>query len=193
MDTSINYAMHVFGAVMKLGALPEWLRPVGQYAVSELRQIKRDLDIAKSILAPVIAERLRNMETPGVEERPDDLMQWLIETLPEEKRTDYETQAHLQLLLAASSIHTTNNLLTDCMYDLAAYPDVQEELRKEAYQIMEVEQGWDKKESMARLKKLDSFIKEVQRCQGNISRLHSQTSFPTDLQLTLYQHPSSAR
>lgn len=181
MDTSINYAIHVFTAVIKLQFFPEWFRPIGQYLVSELRQVRRDLATAKSILAPIITERLQAMQMPGsgTEEPPDDVCQWLLEALPEEERTDIETQAHLQLLLAASSIHTTNNLLTDCMYDLAAYPEVQEELREEVYQILEVEQGWEKKESMSRLKKLDSFIKEVQRCSGNISKSHPRNSHIT--------------
>ena len=77
--------------------------------------------------------------------------------------------AKLQLILAAASIHTTNNLLTECMYDLAAHPEVQEMLREEAHEVLEVEGGWQKKESMVKLKKMDSFMKEVQRTNGNIS------------------------
>lgn len=169
MDTSINYAMHVFIAVVKLQLFPEWLRPVGQYLVSELGQITRDIEKAENMLRPIIHERLRDLNVPSCEKPPDDLIQWLIEALPENEKTDVHTQTQLQLMLAAASIHTTNNLLTDCMMDLAARPDVQEMLREEAYQVLEAEQGWEKKESMAKLKKMDSFIKEVQRMSGNIS------------------------
>jgi cytochrome P450 len=169
MDTSINFAIHVFVAVVKLQIFPEWLRPVGQFLVSELGQIQRDMQIANRLLKPVIEERLRDLDMPGCEKPPDDLIQWLIEALPPEERTDFEAQAHLQLILTAASIHTTNNLLTECVYDLAAYPDVQRMLREEAYQVLEVEGGWARKESMAKLKKMDSFMREVQRLSGNIS------------------------
>ncbi len=172
LDTSINYAIHVFVAVVKLQFFPEWSRPFAQHLVSELRLIKKDIATATSMLKPVIEERLRNisMSASSCEGPPDDLIQWLVEALPEEEKTDYEAQARVQLILAAASIHTTTNLLTDCIYDLAARPELQEVLRAEAYQILEVEEGWARKDSMARLKLLDSFMKETQRLSGNISK-----------------------
>lgn len=169
MDTSINFATHVFVAVVKLQHFPEWLRPLARHLVSELRQIGRDISIGEQLLGPVFRERLRGMESPGYE-GPDDLMQWLLEGLVEQDREDLYVQTKLQLILAAASIHTTNNLLTECMYDLAAHPEVQEMLREEAHQVLEVEGGWHKKEAMAKLKKLDSFMKEVQRTNGNPSK-----------------------
>lgn len=169
MDTSINFAVHVFTACIKLQMFPEWARPVGQYFVSELRQIRRDIRKAKDMLAPVVEERHRNLSLPSADDKPDDFIQWLMEALPEEEQGDVQTQAELQLILAAAAIHTSNNLLCECMCDLAANPDIQEELRQEAYQILEVEDGWEKKESMTKLRKLDSFMREVQRMSGNIS------------------------
>ena len=169
METSINYATHVFLAVVKLQFVPAWLRPIASYFVSELRQIKRDLQIATDLMTPVIKERLRDMDLPSCEQPPDDLIQWLLEVLPPHEQVDFSTQARLQLILAAASIHTTNNLLTDCIYDLAANPDVQEMLRNEVYEVLEKDNGWARKESMAKLKKMDSFMREVQRLAGNIS------------------------
>ncbi|CAM1510239.1 Fc.00g005740.m01.CDS01 [Cosmosporella sp. VM-42] len=169
MDTNINFVVHVFTACVKLQFFPEWARPVGQHLVSELRQIRRDIKTAKEMLKPIVEERLRDLETPGCEAAPDDFIQWLIEALPEEEKGDIQTIAELQLILSAASIHTTNNLLCECLCDLAAYPEIQQELREEAYQILEVENGWARKESMPQLKKLDSFMREVQRLRGNIT------------------------
>jgi hypothetical protein len=174
MDTTINFAVHVFTACVKLQFIPEWARPVGQYFVSELRQIRKDIKIAKELLKPILEERLQDMELSNGEDAPDDMIQWLIDALPEGEKGDLTTQAELQLIIAAASIHTTNNLLCECLCDLAAYPEVQEELRQEAYQILEVENGWERKESLAKLKKLDSFMREVQRLSGNISESPSQ-------------------
>lgn len=169
MDTSINFAIHVFTACVKLQFFPEWARPVVQYFVPELRKIRQDIATAKQILGPVVEERLRDLDTPSAETHPDDFIQWLIDALPEKEKGDAQVQAELQLILAAASIHTTNNLLWECLCDLAAYPDIQEQLRQEAHQILEVEGGWDRKDCMPKLKKLDSFMKEVQRMRGNIS------------------------
>ncbi|CAI4212182.1 unnamed protein product [Parascedosporium putredinis] len=181
MDVSTNYAVHIFLAVVKLQLFPEWLRPFGQFLVSELRALKRDLNMAQELLEPVIQERLRDMEMPGYEKAPDDLIQWILEALPDKEKADIAAQTQLQLLLSAASIHTTNNLLTDCMYDLAAHPEVQEMLREEAYQILEVEKGWSRKDSMAKLKKMDSFMKEVQRVSGNITSFIRKVIKPIDL------------
>ncbi|KAJ0167756.1 Ent-kaurene oxidase [Colletotrichum tanaceti] len=181
MDISINFAIHVFVAVVKLQLFPEWARPVAQYGVSELRQIRKDVDKASVMLKPIIEERLRDLELPSYEKSPDDLIQWLVEALPEDEKRDIRSQTHLQLILAAASIHTTNNLVTDCIYDLAAYPEAQEMLREEAHQVLEVEHGWARKESMAKLKKLDSFMKETQRLTGNITSFIRKVVRPVDL------------
>ncbi|RFU74429.1 hypothetical protein TARUN_7822 [Trichoderma arundinaceum] len=169
MKVTIDFAIDVFMSVIKLQLFPEWARPVAQYAISDLRKIRRDMDVAKSLLKPLLEERIRDMEISDFHDPPNDLMQWLIEALPEEEKADVQTHAQLQLILAAASIHTTNNLLFECMADLAAHPEIQTVLREEAYQILEAEGGWARKESMAKLKRLDSFMREVQRLRGNIT------------------------
>ncbi|KAF4493493.1 cytochrome P450 monooxygenase (lovA) [Fusarium agapanthi] len=181
MDTSINFAVHVFTACVKLQFIPEWARPVGQHLVSELRQIRKDIKNAKEMLKPILEERLHDMEFSNGGDAPDDMIQWLIEALPEDEKADLTTQAELQLIIAAASIHTTNNLLCECLCDLAAYPEVQEELREEAYRVLEVDNGWENKESMAKLKKLDSFMREVQRLSGNITSFIRKVMKPISL------------
>ncbi|KAF3770642.1 cytochrome P450 [Cryphonectria parasitica EP155] len=183
MDTSVNFAIHIFLALVKLQFFPEWLRPIGQYLVSDLGKIKQDTEKAKKMLVPIIQERLRDMQCPGYE-KEDDFIQWLLDALPEEERTDYHTQAELQLLLSAASIHTTNNLLVDCMYDLAANPEDAEELRQEAIAVLEggdPSSGWARKDSMTKLKKLDSFMKEVQRLSGNVTSFIRKVRQPITL------------
>ncbi|KJZ75692.1 hypothetical protein HIM_04849 [Hirsutella minnesotensis 3608] len=168
MDTSINFAIHVFMAGAKLQFFPEWARPVAQYLVSDLGKIRRDIEAAKDMIRPVLAQRIRDFNSPGCDEPCNDMMQWLIEALPEHEKADVQTQAELQLIVAAASIHTTHGLLCECLYDLAAHPEVQDDLRDEARQVLEVEDGWARKESMPKLKKMDSFMREVQRMRGNI-------------------------
>lgn len=188
MDTSINFAIHIFLALVKLQFFPAWLRPIGQYLVSDLGKLRQDTARAQQMLVPIIEERLRDMECPSYR-RPDDLIQWMLDALPAGERRDYLAQAELQLILSAASIHTTNNLLVDCMYDLAAHPDVAAYLRAEATAVLEgptttdpaTGAGWARKDSMAKLKRLDSFMKEVQRVSGNVTSFIRKVRQPITL------------
>ncbi|KAH6648936.1 cytochrome P450 [Truncatella angustata] len=181
MDLSINYAVRAFMVVIKLQFFPTWIRPIAKYLVSELKQIDRDVAKATELLKPIIDERLQDEELDPSGERPDDFVQWLLDALPEEQKRDYCMQAKLHLILCAAAIHTTSNLATDCIYDLATYPEHQEVLRKEAHDILEDGDGWTRKESMAKLKKMDSFIKESQRLAGNVTSFIRKVVKPIDL------------
>ncbi|KAI1806390.1 ent-kaurene oxidase [Daldinia bambusicola] len=180
MDVSINFAITAFIAVIKLQFFPPWMRPIAQYLVSELRTIRRDLEKAQAMLTPVIEERIRDAETPGYD-KPDDFVQWLQDALPEEQKTDFYIQGKMQLLLSAASIHTTSNLTTDCIYDLAVHQDMQEILREEAREVFCDDEAWKRKDSMGKLKKLDSFIKESQRLSGNVTSFIRKVMKPIDL------------
>ncbi|KAI8964909.1 ent-kaurene oxidase [Daldinia sp. FL1419] len=180
MDVSINFAITAFIAVIKLQFFPPWMRPIAQYLVSELRTIRKDLERAQAMLTPVIEERIRDAETPGYD-KPDDFVQWLQDALPEDQKTDFYIQGKIQLLLSAASIHTTSNLTTDCIYDLAVHQDMQEILREEAREVLNDDEAWNRKDSMGKLKKLDSFIKESQRFSGNVTSFIRKVMRPIDL------------
>jgi cytochrome P450 len=173
MNVSVNFAITAFIAVTKLQFFPPWMRPVAQYLVSELKTIRKDLAKAQAMLEPLIEERLSNSDTAGAE-NPDDFIQWLSDALPDEEKRNYFIQAKMQLLLSASSIHTTSNLTTDCIYDLAVHQEMQDVLREEAIEVFGGgEDAWERKDSIAKLKKMDSFIKESQRLSGNVSKYKS--------------------
>lgn len=178
MDTSVNYAINVFLAAVQLQFFPDWMRPLAQHLIPHMRRIDRDIARAKRLIGPIVEQRLRDIDVGAFgAEKPDDFVQWLLESLPEEEKADVRIQAHLQLIVSAASIHTTTNLAVDCLFDLAVDPGLQEELRREAYGVLESEGGWTKKESMSKLKKMDSFMKEVQRFAGNVSKcLHILTT-----------------
>ncbi|RYP56338.1 hypothetical protein DL771_011957 [Monosporascus sp. 5C6A] len=183
MDTSVNYATTVFIAAIKLQFFPKWMRPAAQYLIPDFYAIPRMVAKAQARLTPIIEERLRGSAVPGYE-KPDDFVQWLLEALPEEQKRSFGLQAHLQLILAAASIHTTSNLVTDCVYDLATHQDMQEVLRQEAAEVLEEDGsggGWHGKDSLARLKKMDSFMRESQRLHGNVTSFIRKVMKPIDL------------
>ncbi|KAI0442640.1 cytochrome P450 [Xylaria telfairii] len=182
MNVSVNFAVTAFIAVTKLQFFPPWMRPVAQHLVSELKTIRKDLAKAQAMLEPLIEERLANAEDMSSSEKPDDFIQWLSDALPDEEKRNHFMQAKMQLLLSASSIHTTSNLTTDCIYDLAVHQEMQEILREEAIEVFERdEEAWERKDSIAKLKKMDSFIKESQRLSGNVTSFIRKVMKPIDL------------
>ncbi|KAI1639694.1 cytochrome P450 [Biscogniauxia mediterranea] len=181
MDVSINFAVTAFIAVIKLQFFPTWLRPVVAHFVTELTTIRKDLEKAEEMLTPIIEQRIRDFsDTPGCD-KPDDFIQWLLDALPEDDKRDYQIQSKMQLLLSASSIHTTSNLVTDCIYDLAIHQDMQEILREEANEVFRDEDDWNKKDSVQKLTKMDSFIRESQRLSGNVTSFIRKVMKPIDL------------
>lgn len=70
-----------------------------------------------------------------------------------------------QLFVNFAAIHTTSNQLTNMLYDLAAHPEYHEPLRLEIEEVLASEpEHVLSKGSMPKLRKLDSFMKETQRC-----------------------------
>lgn len=67
-----------------------------------------------------------------------------------------------QVGLSMAAIHTTSNLLTNIIYDLAAHPEYIQPLRDEICAVLD-EDGDLKKTSLLKLKLLDSVMKESQR------------------------------
>ncbi|KAI0434628.1 cytochrome P450 [Xylaria sp. FL1042] len=180
MGVSVNFAITAFIAVTKLQFFPPWMRPFAQYFVSELKTIRTDLAKAQAMLEPLIEERLGYADASS-SEKPDDFIQWFSDALPDEEKRNYFIQAKMQLLLSASSIHTTSNLTTDCIYDLAVHQEMQDILREEVMEVFTGEEAWERRDSIAKLKKMDSFIKESQRLSSNITSFIRKVMKPIDL------------
>lgn len=117
---------------------------------------------AKALLGPKIEDLLRKNDdgswTPDSEE-DFNVLAWSAETAKGRDR-DPETLAHLQVLLALASVHTTLLRMVNVLYDLMANPEYFDDLRAEIKSISEG--GWDKS-SYSQLQKLDSVLRESQR------------------------------
>jgi cytochrome P450 monooxygenase-1 len=68
---------------------------------------------------------------------------------------------HVQLSLSFVAIHTTADMVTQLMFDLAQHPELIQPLREEIVTVLG-SHGW-KKTSLYNMKLLDSVLKEVQR------------------------------
>lgn len=141
-----------------------WPKPLRRFAnmfLPSCRKIRDQLKEAKEIITPVIEERraakeaaLREGRTP---ERYVDAMQWMEESA--KGRPYNPTLAQISFSVAA--IHTTSDLLTQVLFDIAGKDDLVQEMREEVINVIQ-EEGW-KKTTLYKLRLMDSVLKETQR------------------------------
>lgn len=153
--------MSIFLAVNITRIFPSFLHwPIERLMPFNIK-VRRDYRKAAAILAPVLAERRKEIAKAQKEGRkadlPDDSIEW------------FRTAAHgvpyhevdVQLGLAIAAIHTTSDLLIQTLLNICAHPEVIEDLRKEMVEVLN-KHGWYKV-ALTELRLLDSVLKETQR------------------------------
>lgn len=125
------------------------------------------MEEARALLKPVIEEREAarsaaiaqgEKDLPvGEAEEYNDALTWLNVT---SRGASYDAAA-AQMGLALAAIHTTTDLLTQTLYELAQRPALVQELREEAVSVLK-QGGW-RKQSLYEMKLMDSVLKETQR------------------------------
>lgn len=122
------------------------------------------MDTAVRLLKPVIKARREAEGTEGYE-KPNDMLQWMMDRRIKSnaRDRDYQYLAQIQLTLAFAAIHTTTISTTHMIYDLGSMPEYIDIIREEIKEELPKNDGkWDGR-LMKALKKTDSFMKESQR------------------------------
>ena len=159
INTSIQITVDTFSGAFKLWNYHWTLRPVIAWLLPEIWNIRKQNRRATELLRPILAERLNRLEEPDFKP-PVDMLQFFLNNL---KGRDATYQAGLQSAINVAAIHTTSMNITQVIYDLAAYPEHIPALRDELEPILNENKGiWDKN-SLTKLRKLDSFLRESQR------------------------------
>lgn len=146
--------------IMLLRLIPRYMISVlGKYVTNANRRTAR----AAKYIGPIVAERLSRMHGSNGEwsDRPDDFLQWCLDEGTEASTTQL-TQRILTLNFA--STHTSTTIFTQALYHLAEDPKHVQCLREEAEAIIDTD-GWTK-EAIAKMRYIDSFLKETQRFEG---------------------------
>jgi cytochrome P450 len=107
----------------------------------------------------VVQKRLKDASKPGFV-TPDDLIQLVMDTVKGDKGKDVDFQATAQIGTCRAALFTTASTVTHMMYDLASRPEYIEPLREEIFALSDVPMN---RSNMAKLRKMDSFIRECQR------------------------------
>lgn len=160
----IDFTVNIMLASMALHNYPRWLRTLANYFVPECRVLRAQERRARDIIEEKLAARrkLRDKEADlgrGSETQPSDALDWFHN---QHQRLGGEYNPTLtQLMLSFGAIHTTADLLTQVILDLAAHRDLMEPLRRE---ILEALDGKPiDKAATQKMKLLDSVMKETQR------------------------------
>ncbi|EKM51971.1 uncharacterized protein PHACADRAFT_128033 [Phanerochaete carnosa HHB-10118-sp] len=162
LDISVNYTTDVVKTGLILNIVPVFLKPTANRLIN---RVDRTIDRTYALLSSTMEERRAMMEQCGDEwtDKPNDLLQWLMEAAEGVEREPRALAARL-LMVCFAAIHTTSMSFTHALYHLAAHPEYMKPLREDVEAIV-AEHGWSK-DSLQKMRKVDSFLKECQRFQG---------------------------
>ncbi|KAJ5822957.1 Cytochrome P450 [Penicillium robsamsonii] len=185
INVSVNYAIDSFMAMRELRGWPSAIRPIVHWFLPSTQKLRHHLKIARSIIGRELDRRalIRAGKLPAEDPpRGPDAMDWYRETAEARNNFTFD-QSIAQVGLALAAIHTTSNLLTNVIYDLAAYPEYIQPLRDEIRAVA-AEDGTLKKTSLLKLKLMDSVMKESQRTHplsfSSMSRLALEKTVLSD-------------
>lgn len=159
----VSYTVEVSGAVNAITGMSFWQRTFNAAAHPNVKAVREREKAAGAFLRPIVEARKKAQEVDPEFQKPDDLLQWLLDDGQDkfgEKGSKELTSIQLELTFAA--IHTTSLTATNAFYSLAAMPELIPELREEIRTVLN-EYGTFTTQALQKMKKLDSFLREVMR------------------------------
>ncbi len=117
LDAAINYTMDVMGAQRAVQKMRPWLRPFLAQKLPQVTRLDQRIEEADAFMRPLI-ERRKEASKESELEKPDDMLQWMIDG--QDKYTDSNSQnlAKVQLGLGFAAIHTTTLTATNASVPL---------------------------------------------------------------------------
>ncbi|EIW87324.1 cytochrome P450 [Coniophora puteana RWD-64-598 SS2] len=159
---NIKHAIDVIKGAVVINLFPRFMAPL---VAKFMTNVTACVDQAYKHLGPIIEERFRAIEEygPDYPGKPVDMLSWLIDEAKGKQR-DPRTMTLYILATNFAAIHTSSMSLTHALYSLAANPQYIKPLREEVETVVAAE-GWTKN-ALAKMRKIDSFLKEEQRRYG---------------------------
>ncbi|PSN61957.1 cytochrome P450 [Corynespora cassiicola Philippines] len=159
LKVAAETAMAAFNTTYAMKKWSKWLHPFVFRFVPEYQTLQKVRTKGEAILKRHAAAS--HKEKKG-EEEEDYLMTWISKKRPG-FATDFAAQADLQLQFTVAAIHTTTMAMAHMLYDLAAHPEYTPILREEIKASLEATGGEYNRDCIAKMAKVDSFMKESQR------------------------------
>ncbi|KAI8188503.1 Cytochrome P450 monooxygenase ATR2 [Colletotrichum sp. SAR 10_66] len=164
LDTAINYTVDMVNAVLGVMGLPAWRRRFSSRRLPEVKKLFQRFKEAEDFLGPVVTAR-RDAMAKADYEKPDDMLQWLIDAQDKSKngsRNDAEL-AIWQLGASFTAIHTTTATATNALYTLASMQDIIPVLREEIQEALVGSGNEFNNAALQNMVKLESFLTESMR------------------------------
>lgn len=143
--------------------MPSFLRPLLALFLPDLRRVYRHNDRARALIQPILQQRENDVDAVSGYVKPNDTIQWIHDLIPEGDRKDYAYQGAAQLAITAVSVQSTSKLIVNILLNLMKYTDYVPILQDEIESVLADCGGAWTLESMGRLEKLDSFMRESLR------------------------------
>ncbi|KAF2184216.1 putative cytochrome P450 [Zopfia rhizophila CBS 207.26] len=165
LDISVNYTENLFRTIVILRLFPAWMHPLICYSLPSYWYCNQYVRKAKSLLSPIFRDLIRKSDdglwSPQGTAEDSNVLCWLADTAKGRDR-DADTLAHVEVLLALASVHTTLLRMVNVLYDTTANPEYFDELQAEIQGLNDSQNVWDTT-SYSKLEKLDSVLRESQR------------------------------
>ena len=163
IDAAINYTVELMNAQRAVTKLKPWQRIFKASALKEVKTLQERERAASEYLRPIIQQRLNAEKEDPDYQKPDDLLQWLLDNGQSKfGQKDLHELASIQLGLTFAAIHTTTMTATNAFYSIAAMPEIIPEIREEVRTVLK-EHGTFTTQALQKMKKLDSFLRETMR------------------------------
>lgn len=179
IQVSTRYALEGGHEAHSLSPYPRLIRPL--VAPFILKRLKRYRAMARRMLQPVLDQIAEDAKNGQVKKSKGggDLMRYILSHYEDEPPMEHLARDQLSASFAA--MHTTTICITQTLFDLAARPEYIGPLREELASVMETDGALDgrlHKQSMGKLVKMDSVVRESQRTNppGLVSMLRRITA-----------------
>ncbi|KAF9230013.1 cytochrome P450, partial [Melanogaster broomeanus] len=163
IDLNIRFTFDAIKGGIIIGLFPKFMAPLVARFMTNVPETNRR---AVKHLGPIIEERLKHLEENGNAwaDKPHDLISWLMDEAEGSERT---IKAWTQRVLAVNfaAVHVSAHSFTQALYNLATNPQYIQPLREEVESVVATE-GWSK-DALGKMYKIDSFLRESQRIEGN--------------------------
>ncbi|KAK5999317.1 hypothetical protein QM012_005592 [Aureobasidium pullulans] len=175
---TVEYTVDLMIAAERLRHVPGPLRRLVHWWLPEAQKLRAEVKQAGDIIRPVLEHRRKEKATLSAQGQPpieyDDAIDWF-EQIATSRARKYDPEI-VQLFLSTVAIHTTNDLLTVTLLDIARHPEIIPMLREEISRVVQADQ-W-KKTALHDMQLMDSVLKESLRMKpiGIVSMRRVATS-----------------
>lgn len=144
--------------------VPPALHGLVAFFSSSSWKVESSIRTSCKILPPKIERRCRAGAEVPIYKKPLDLLQEMIDLAePGSKQSEAADLAHRQLFMSLVLVHTPARQAANTLFDLCAHPEFFDILRAEVVaDVVDDPARWHK-QSLDKLRKMDSFFKETQR------------------------------